>query len=337
MTKTIGFIGYKGHALRLLKIFSGLEGWKVSYVFHPQKDIDVKQIGADLPSDVKTTRHFKDLLACDAVVIASPNLTHFSYLKELAASYRGYVFCEKPPVSSAEELEQLKDFPADFKKRLYFNFNMRSSWLYEQLKTLPQRFDLGEPVRASVIVGYGFAFKEAYLSSWRSKKEFHPSGVLETLGIHYLDLLSGILGRPDHPTCYVQKHSPNGEAMDTCHLTCILGGKCVLHLSCSYAIPFSNRVELHYTNGYIEFDNGDLNVFAPRDTFDAKGSFVRPPVKHHVSRQKEDLYLESLINSCRLFADHIVHGRHIDAEHFQQSVLSNQICLSVHETLISIK
>jgi|CXWL01.1.fsa_nt_gi predicted dehydrogenase len=328
MPKTVGFIGYKGHALRLMNIFHEIKGWKISHVYHPHKPLDVKQVPASILKDACWTNDFDDLLSCDAIVVASPNSSHFHYLKELSTTYSGYVFCEKPPVSSLKDLDGIEKFPNAFRKKLYFNFNMRNSWLYDQLTHIHQNYDLGEAVSASVIVGYGFAFKEAYSASWRSKKNFPAIGVLETMGIHYLDLLSLVYGSAGRGFYYAHKHSPSGKAKDTCHLSCFLGDKCVLNLSCSYAIPFVNRFEIHLTDGRIVCDNGDLKVFAPRDTFAADGSFVSPPLKYKSRKAWAEIYLGSLRNSCIYFAKHAEDKKSFDINLFNQSLLSNRVCLS---------
>ena len=142
MPKTIGFIGYKGHALRLMNIFHEMKGWEVSHVYHPHKPLDVKQVPAGILKGVQWTNDFKDLLSCDAIVVASPNSSHFHYLKQLSADYSGYVFCEKPPVANSQDLDHLEKFPDEFKKKVYFNFNMRNSWLYDQLKSIHQNHEL---------------------------------------------------------------------------------------------------------------------------------------------------------------------------------------------------
>jgi predicted dehydrogenase len=328
MPKTIGIIGYKGHALRLAQIFQAMEGWGIACVYHPSKAVDLTQSPAESLRSVRFTQDFKDLLSCDAVVIASPNQTHFAYLTQLAQSYKGYVFCEKPPAATLEELNALEQLPAAFKERLYFNFNMRTSWLRDQMEHIRMNYKMGEPVLASVVVGYGFAFKEAYQSSWRSKKEFPELGVLETMGIHYLDFLSLFYGAPTRGFYYAHKHSTLGEAKDTCHLSCLLGEKCVLSLCCSYAVPFVNRFEIHLTDGRVVCDNGDLKVFAPRNTFAPDGSFVSPPLKYQAQKSWDEIYPDSLRLSCVYFAKRVEDNKLFDLNLFNQSLLSNRACLS---------
>lgn len=321
----IGFIGYSGHAARLIRIFDGIS--EISHFYHPEEDIDLEKIQMEDKSKVKTTKNLADLYSCDGIVICSPNHTHFGYLKKLTEEYKGYIFCEKPPVASIEELEALIKFSDKDKKRIYFDFNMRFSFMNDVLKTYPEKYSLGDPLRVSILAGHGLAFKESYKDSWRSKKELHKAGVLETLGIHFLDVFSSLFGEPENISFAAQNFSPYGDSIDTCHLSCSFKNRCYFNMTCSYCIPFSQKIEIDYTNGSIAFDRGKLKVFGPRETFDKEGFFMAPPLIHEEDINENALYLQSLEKSCRFFVDCINGKREIDLKHFDQSMLSNKACL----------
>ncbi|MFA5088662.1 MAG: Gfo/Idh/MocA family oxidoreductase [Candidatus Omnitrophota bacterium] len=324
----IGFIGYRGHATRLLKVFDEHAGCEITHIYHPDKIVDVKRLGLRRGGNVAATRHLKDLCPCDAVVISSPNHTHFGYLKKLIKGYKGYVFCEKPPVSSLKEIRHLENFSARDKKRIYFNFNMRFSFLGEILKMFPARYDLGEIVRASILGGHGLAFKEEYRTSWRAKRGLHTAGVLETLGIHYFDLFVFLFGSPKNVWYQAARFSPNGDSADTGHLACRFENQLCLNLSCSYSIPFADHLQITYTNGFIDYDAGNVRVFGPRETFDKNGLFIPPPLIHAETIDKNQLYSDSLKKSCGYFIGRVLGKKDIERRYFEQSVLSNKICLS---------
>ena len=107
MSLRIGVIGYKNHAKRLVDLLDDSTEARCVSLFHPEKR----------SGDSRLTRKLDDLLDLDAIVVASPNNTHFPYLKELADRFTGYVFCEKPPVSNLGELEALQNLPAGFLDR----------------------------------------------------------------------------------------------------------------------------------------------------------------------------------------------------------------------------
>ena len=135
--KKIGFIGYKGHANRLIKIFDELDRCEILFFYHPKKDIDIDQLSLKEKRKSSATKKLSDLFKCDGIVICTPNHTHFDYLKTLVKNYEGYIFCEKPPVTKKGELEALIKFSNSDKKRIHFNFNLRFSALFDILKTLP--------------------------------------------------------------------------------------------------------------------------------------------------------------------------------------------------------
>ena len=97
MVINVGIIGYRNHAQRLISLVETSPVCKLKHIFHPYKKID----------DFRGTNNFSDLLECDIIIIASPNSTHYEYLKKLK-SFTGYVLCEKPPVVNLEELNELK-------------------------------------------------------------------------------------------------------------------------------------------------------------------------------------------------------------------------------------
>lgn len=325
----IGFIGYKGHATRLITIFENIKYCEILYFYHPQKNIDLKQISLIKSKKAIATRRLKDLFLCDAIIISSPNHTHFNYIKNLLKNYKGYIFCEKPPVANLKELNILTKISDKDKKRIYFNFNMRFGFLCDVLKKFPPKYNLGKPVKITTIVGHGLAFKKSYKSSWRAKKELHVAGVLETLGIHYFDLISFIFG-PANNLCYkAENYSPYGNSIDTSHISCGFKNHCHFSLTCSYCVPFIEETQIIYTNGLIKLTAEEISVFGPRDVFDGNGFFKSPGLIFRKKLDSGKLYFDSLTRSCQYFADHVYHKRAINLKYFQQSIISNKICLGI--------
>ena len=97
----------------------------------------------------------------------------------------------------------------------------------------------------------------------------------------------------------------------------------------SYCVPFIDRMEVLYTNGIIHFNAGQLQVSGPRDTFDQKGFFTQPPLIYEDKLDPDTIYLESLAESCRYFFDCLDNARPIEMKYFEQSLLSNRVCLAV--------
>ena len=77
----LGIIGYRNQATKLLSILQNKQDVTVKSIFHPDKKID----------DPRFTSNFKDILDSDAVIIASPNHTHFNYIEQLLKEFPGYI------------------------------------------------------------------------------------------------------------------------------------------------------------------------------------------------------------------------------------------------------
>ena len=104
----IGIIGNGNHSKRIQNI---LKKKKINFIIYKPKK----------PKYFDKLNYLK-LLECNAIFIVSPNDSHFKYIKEF--SKKGiYIFCEKPPCSSFEEVHNLSLLNRKNKERIYFNFN----------------------------------------------------------------------------------------------------------------------------------------------------------------------------------------------------------------------
>ena len=92
MVLNFGIIGYRNHAGKLISFLEKNSECKINCIYHPTKSLDDR-----------FTNNFSDLYDCDAVIIASPNKTHYQYVEKLTKNFNGYIFCEKPPVIKNEE------------------------------------------------------------------------------------------------------------------------------------------------------------------------------------------------------------------------------------------
>ena len=176
----VGIIGYRNHAKRIISLLNVKEDVKIKYIFHPVKSSE-KSIN---------TNNISDLFKCDAIFIISPNHTHFEYIKKFIHNFNGYIFCEKIPVVSIEELEWLKKIPEAKKSKIFFNFNYRFRGVSELIKKYLNSEQIGRVIHINIISTHGLAFKQSYIDSWRSNTELNPHSVLETSTVHFID--SGI-------------------------------------------------------------------------------------------------------------------------------------------------
>ena len=185
---------------------------------------------------------------------------------------------------------------------------------------------IGEIIHINIISTHGLAFKKEYLDSWRSNK--NPNNILDSLGIHYLDLILYNLGdikNADYFPCLVSK---NGNSYDTCTLT-LKTEKTSTMIYCSYANPKINEIIVIGTNGYLTIRDNKKEVFSPRDCFDEKGFFIKPPAIQSDTFDFDVEYIESLKNSLKYFLDCVANKKSIDIENFEKSMITTRMLIEL--------
>jgi predicted dehydrogenase len=315
----LGIIGYRNHASRLISLCAQIESCKIEFIYHPTKSIE----------DQRFTNNFSDLLNCDAIIIATPNHTHFEYIKKLLEDFNGYIFCEKPPVASLNEIETLMKLPTKTKEKVFFNFNYRFSRLGEIIENYSSSQQIGNIIHINFVMNHGLAFKEQYLKSWRSDGQKNLHNILETLTIHYLDLCNFFFGNPLDVSYFPSLMSKHGSSYDTCNLSAQYADGKTVSISNSYASPYINETTIIGTNGVISIRENQLNIRSPRDTFDEKGFFTTAPIISSQEFDTENEYDNSLKNSLSYFISNVEKGKPISLEHFKTSLETNRLILQL--------
>jgi predicted dehydrogenase len=316
MTLRIGAIGWRNHAARMIDVVDASDLGRVTVVYHP----------ATPPDRPGGTTRFEDLLDCDAVMILSPNDTHGGYLRRLAAGYGGYVFCEKPPVTTLADWEAVRGMD---KGRTFFNFNLRFSRWARRIEEALADGRLGRLLHAEVQATHGLAFKDIFPGSWRADGERHRHSVLETVAVHFVDLLGRVMGpveRYDYAPSIV---AGRGTAYDTCHLATRHQGGGTASVLASYAAPSALRLSLLGSNGVLVCDHAGIELRGPRDTFDARGNFATPPVLSAEAADWADVYAEGLVRSVGFFLEHCRDRRPLPDRLFDLSLETNRMVLDV--------
>jgi len=317
----IGFIGYRNHAARLLDLLEQRSDCKINFIYHPTKSFN----------DTRVTNNFSQLLKCDAILIASPNHTHYEYLKNLLENFKGYIFCEKPPVTTLIEIEKLENLDIEKKSRLFFNFNYRFSNINTNLKNQLNSDVIGKIIHVNMIYTHGLAFKKEYLNSWRADGKKNLHNIAETVSIHYLDLLNLHFGDIEKMVYFPRLVSEKGTSYDTDYLTLQYKNGITASILNSYASPSIDDITIIGTNGYFTIKNNELSIYSPRDTFNSKGFFLSPPIVYKHSFSMETDYQDSLQKSLNYFISHIKEKIPIDLDHFNASLRTNKIILNLIE------
>jgi predicted dehydrogenase len=317
----IGLIGYQNHAARLLELVNQSTLAKVRHVYHPIKELA-------LPG---ATRELVDLFACDAIFIASPNDTHFGYLQYLSENYSGYIFCEKPPLSSLQELDEY----SGNSKRVFFNFNYRFSRIRDAVTESIENGELGQPIHMFVSMSQGLAYKDSYPGSWRADATRHRHGVTETKSIHFIDMAIFLFGDLSDYNYTPSNIAKTGSAYDTSFINLHFRSGPIVTLLMSYATPLTSEMRVVGTNGVIEYKDDVLKIYSPRDTFDERGFFASPPEKiiFGYANTAKDLYEESLERSVDYFMQICADGMDFPANLHQASLDTNRLVLELTENI----
>tara|TARA_B100001964_G_C14170788_1_gene571359 strand:- start:140 stop:1120 length:981 start_codon:yes stop_codon:yes gene_type:complete len=316
MKMKIGIVGYKNHAERLRNLVIANEHCELIYVYHPEKKID----------HPLATNRFYDLYQSDAVIVSSPNHTHFHYIMELLENFDGYIFCEKPPVIHISDLIKLSKISLSDKNRIYFNYNYRFGSLSSILNDTNYLDKLGEIHHIKIIHTHGLAFKKDYRNSWRADGKNNLHSITDTLAIHYVDLLIFVFGQIKKYFYYPENISGIGTAYDTANIALKID-KISASIFVSYACPLLYDITIIGTDGFLKLFENYQDIHYPRDTFDDNGFFAFPPRIHRVEVDRNKDYLNSLEKSFSFFISHVQEKKEIDVKHFETSLISNKFLL----------
>ena len=319
----IGFIGYRNHAKKLLSNVEEEIDFEVSKIYHPTKIFD----------DSRSTNNLKDLYECDGIVIASPNNTHFEYLKDVIENSNCLIYCEKPPVTSSEGINYLEGLTSEQKKRVFFGFNLRFSEFNDLLKEYSGSTKLGKIIQINIILSQGLAYKEKYLTDWRADGKNNLHNIIENSSIHWIDLMIFNFGKTTNANYLPRLISNNGTSFDTNSVNLQFESGVVASIFTSYATPLVENIVIVGTNGFIIITDGKMEISYPRDTFDENGLFTNPKNKEEIIFSFQINGKNSLKNSTNYFLNHLRNSQLFELKDFDTSVYSNKITLEMEKDL----
>lgn len=144
---------------------------------------------------VKTFKDYRVMLAdsdMNFVVVSSPNSLHFE--QALYALNSGCnVLIEKPATLNPQHLRLLRSAADTNKQKVYTVLQVRLNSCIQNLKSVIEAGLLGE-IRGLGLIQRWQRPKE-YFYDWRGNP-FIGGGILHECGIHYLDILCHVFGKP---------------------------------------------------------------------------------------------------------------------------------------------
>lgn len=129
-----------------------------------------------------------------AVLIATPNDTHFPILKE-AATHGKHVLCEKPVACSLEEAKQMYTFAREHGVCLSVHQNRRFDKDYLTVCKIVENGDIGKVYRIESTV----AGSNGIPGEWRRVKK-QGGGMMLDWGVHLIDQMRVFFGNPEKIT-----------------------------------------------------------------------------------------------------------------------------------------
>lgn len=261
---------------------------------------------------------------CNVIFICSPNNTHFFYIKKFAINKNTYLFCEKPPVNSLQDLEALRELNH---KNIYFNFNYRFS-LFSKILSEVKKYNLGNLIFGSVVATHGLATKKKYFKSWRSNKNMTPLGIVEILSIHFIDLILNSFGI--HKISFNNyKISKKSKNFDTSFINIITRDKKNITIFNSYNSALVEKKIFIFENGYIEQTENEISIFGPRNNFFPNGNFKKPK-RIFTKKIKSVLdFSNSFEDSLKYFLTTVKKRKFFDKKLFFNSINSNKLILKI--------
>ena len=316
----LGIIGYRNHAQRLIDLSGKNKNCKLEFIYHPKKKI----------KDSRGTNVFSKLLTCDGIIISSPNNTHLKYIIKILNNSKAKIFCEKPPVNNKKDLDILKNLSSNQKKRIFFNFNFRFSDLNDQIKKIINAKELGKIIQINIISTHGLAFKKEYKNSWRSNGGNSLHNVLDTVAIHYIDLMNVHFGKTKEIKYIPYLNSKIGTSFDTSQIVLKYDKGVIVNILTSYAAPLVNEISILGTNGFFTIRNNFAKMYSPRNNFDKNGFFISPDLKTKKRFVIKNEYNKSLKNSLFYFIEILQNKDNFDMLQFNSSISTNQTVIDLH-------
>ncbi len=281
----ICFIGDGNHAKRIQKILLDL-------------NVNYSLVECDRSVDIEKQ---SDVMDSHVIFITSPNNTHAYYLNKLSDYYNGYVFCEKPPVNRLADFKILDKINSE---KFFFGFNLRFSEIIKIIKDIDKEYDFGELINVNIHVAYPFSVKDEYSSSWKSDIDKSPCGIVENLGIHYIDLSVELLGNIVNTFKSSRNVNQTGSADDTATIFCLFeNNNSTSQIFVSYSTIYRESMHFTFENGSIDYDGNEFKAYYPRETFNKKGFSVHPPLIYSKEINSELLYYQSLLKCIKEFTD----------------------------------
>ncbi len=220
----------------------------------------------------------------DGVLIATPHYSHPELA--IAAFEKGlHVLCEKPAGVYTKQVREMNDAAARSNAKFSMMYNQRTNPLYQKLKDLNDRGELGEIRRTNWIITNWYRSQSYYDSgTWRATWAGEGGGVLLNQDPHQLDLWQwtiNMMPKRVRAFCYFGKHRNIEVEDDVTAFVEYENGATGVFVTTTGEAPGTNRLEISGDRGKVVIEDGQLTFWrlrTPEREFNASftGSFGQP-------------------------------------------------------------
>ena len=193
--------------------------------------------------------------AVQGVILVTPPSGHESQV--LAAAEAGkHVLCEKPFSLSQAAASRMVEACASRGLTLGIDHERRFEPAWEELQRLVRSGELGAILHVEANHSHGWMM-DLPPDHWRRQSGEGPAPGLSGMGVHFLDLLSSLFGRPASVSAWTADRTggfANGDVFSA-HLRWADGMMGTMTNAC--ATPFHSRVAVFGRDGWVEVREED--------------------------------------------------------------------------------
>lgn len=306
-----GVIGYRNHSKKIIDLLKNKT--KIKYIFHPKKKVKIKNF----------TNNIRDLLKVDCVFILCPSQYHFFYLNFFhQQKFKGYIFCEKPPVTGTNEIKKIKNI---ISSKHYFNYNLRHSILKNYFNDSKI---FGKIIQINIQDTKPYIYKKGLNKNWRTS---FKDTLLTNNFIHYIDLINySFKNKIKELQILKRKINKKFKIIDSIQLSFKIK-ETFTNIFVSYATVLEKKISLFYTNAKIEIDDNFIKIFHPYNNIDQKGYFKKP--KLFYKQRVNKIFAASNKKSVNYFIQKIKNKKKFNTYDLNTSLVSNKVILDISKKL----
>lgn len=250
--------------------------------------------------NVQGYRDYKELLQnqeIDAVVIVTPHHLHTEVATD-AAKYGKHILIEKPMAPSTTECQQIIDASDQAGVTLMVGQTLRFNSICTYAKELIDSNKIGEVVMGSATLAKNWVDSER--KPWHIKKNRH-GGILKTVGIHYIDLMSYLYGSEvESVFASINSTFNNFETDDVVSLILKFKNKTEANIICTGYVQGERKMEAEiYCKGGILKIDVESGIYLKKN----EGKILMKPIIYEEGMQ------DALCNEWKEFRDSILEKR----------------------------